>query len=75
VSADEGNGRRARAPKRGRLPDEEIVARYVARGVGIRALVTESGLAYGTVHRRLRAAGVLRPVGHHAPATKGVEGR
>lgn len=45
------------------MRDEQLVARYAE--VGIRALVTESGLSYGTVRARLAAAGVLRPVGVH----------
>lgn len=61
---------RQRAMKEGALSDHEIIRRYVAGGVGIRALVTESGLSYGTVHKRLAAAGVLRSVGRHAPASR-----
>jgi hypothetical protein len=69
--ADEATGdeRRARSTKVGRLADDELVRRYKVLGVGIRTLVTESGLSYGTVRKRLHVAGVLRPVGIHAPAT------
>lgn len=42
---------------------ERLAERYRA-GVALRALVTESGLSYGTVHLRLQQAGVtMRPVG------------
>jgi hypothetical protein len=61
---------RQRATKAGAMSDLDIVRRYVAGGVGIRALVTESGLSYGTLHKRLAAAGVLRARGLHAPASR-----
>lgn len=46
------------------------LVRLYAAGYGLRALVTESGVAYGTVRARLLEAGVeLRGVGRHAPST------
>jgi hypothetical protein len=46
---------------------ERLAERYNA-GVALRALVTESGLSYGTVHLRLSRAGVaMRPRGGFSP--------
>lgn len=43
---------------------ERLAERYVRDGVALRALATESGLAYGTVWRRLVDHGVtMRPRG------------
>ena len=50
------------------MTDAEIVSTYTT-GVGIRTLVTESGLSYGAVWKRLSLAGVLRPRGRHSPMT------
>lgn len=38
--------------------DEQELARGYAAGKSIRTLATESGVAYGTMHSRLSAAGV-----------------
>ncbi len=44
--------------------DEAVISRGYAAGASIRTLATEHGVAYGTMHRRLLAAGVeLRPRG------------
>ncbi len=46
---------------------ERLAERYNA-GVALRALCTESGLSYGTVHLRLQRAGVaMRPRGGWSP--------
>lgn len=45
---------------------ERLAERYHA-GVALRALCTESGLSYGTVHLRLQQAGVtMRPRGGYS---------
>lgn len=57
-------------PERRKVPVEVLVSGYLA-GRGIRALVTETGVPYGTIHTRLREAGVqLRPRGVASPETQ-----
>lgn len=59
-----------RRRRKRREVDVGTLVRLYAAGYGLRALVTESGVAYGTVRARLLEAGVeLRGVGRHAPST------
>lgn len=42
---------------------DDLVDRYVRQGKPIRAIAAETGRGYGTIHRMLAEAGVLRTQG------------
>lgn len=54
-----------------RCPNLDRLVEMYTGGMSLRTLVTETGMAYGTVHRRLVDAGVtMRPRGGHNPRIK-----